>query len=220
MNDNGINSNVSTLHSPISTNHSKIGLILLAAGASHRMEKIQKQLLEFRGKTLLRHAAETALASRCQPVCIVLGANAEKLRTEIVDLPIEITFNQNWQTGLSSSLQAGLQKLLEIEPEIAAVCVMLADQPLVTSTIINKLTEVFERGKNPLVICQYAETAGVPVILAPILFDEIRELMGDAGAKKIIRKHFALAAKLFVPEAALDVDTWEDYERLKSFEEK
>jgi len=218
MNRNEINSIDSTLHSQLFTLHSKIGLILLAAGASCRMEKFPKQLLEFRGKTLLRNAAETALASKCRPVCVVLGATIEKLQTEIADLPIEITFNQNWENGLSSSLQAGLQKVLELEPEITAVCVMLADQPLITSTIINSLADVFERDKNPLVVCQYAETIGVPVILARVLFGEIRRLNGDAGAKKIIQKHIASAAKLPVPEAALDIDFWEDYARLKASE--
>ncbi len=209
-----------TYYSVISTKHSKIGLILLAAGASSRMEKIPKQLLEFRGKTLLRYAAETALASQCHPVCVVLGDNAKKLRTEIADLPIEITFNLNWEMGLSSSLQAGLRKVLEIESKITAVCVMLADQPLITAGIINNLINIFECGENPLVVCQYAETTGVPVILARSLFNEIHDLKGDAGAKKIIQKHFAFAAKLFVPEAALDVDSWDDYERIQAFDQK
>lgn len=220
MNKNEINPIGSTFHSPLSTLHSKIGLILLAAGASSRMEKFPKQLLEFRGKTLLRHAAETAIASKCRPVCVVLGANAEKLQTEIVDLLVEITVNQNWENGLSSSLQAGLQKVLELEPEINAVCIMLADQPLITSTIIDRLKDIFERDKNPLVVCQYAETTGVPVILARVLFDEIRRLEGEAGAKKIIQKHITSVAKLPVPEAALDIDFWEDYARLKAFEQK
>lgn len=220
MNKNEINSVDLTFCSSLSTSYPKIGLIVLAAGASSRMEKFPKQLLEFRGKTLLRHAAETALASRCRPVCVVLGANSEKLQTEIADLPIAFTVNQNWENGLSSSLQAGLQKLLKTDPETTAVCVMLADQPLVTSTIINCLIDVFERDKNPLVVCQYAETTGVPVILARVLFDEIRQLTGDVGAKKIIQKHVASAAKLSVPEAALDVDSWMDYARLKAIEQK
>lgn len=204
--------------SSLSLHCSKIGLILLAAGASSRMEKIPKQLLKFRGKTFLRHALETALASGCRPVCVVLGANAEKLQTEIADLPIETAVNQSWATGLSSSLQAGLKKLLEIAPEINAVCIMLADQPLITSTIINNLIEIFERGENSLAVCEYAETTGVPVVLGRELFEEINELTGDAGAKKITQKHFASAGKLFVPEAALDVDSLEDYKRLKVFE--
>lgn len=218
MNKNEINSTDSIYHSPLSTLRSKIGLILLAAGASNRLENFPKQLLEYRGKTLLRHAAETALACRCRLVCLVLGANAVKLQAEIADLPLEITVNQNWENGLSSSLQAGLQKLLEFEPEISAVCVMLVDQPLVTSAIINNLIDVFERGENVLVVCQYAETIGVPVILARVLFDEVRQLTGDSGAKKIIQKHIASAAKISVPEAALDIDLWDDYAQLKTIE--
>jgi molybdenum cofactor cytidylyltransferase len=218
MNKTNIDFPTTNSFSAFSVQRSKIGLIVLAAGASSRMKSTPKQLLEFRGKTLLRHASETALASLCHPVCVVLGANAEKLRTEIIDLPIKITVNQNWERGLSASLQAGLQGLLKVSPEIGAVCVMLADQPLITSGIINNLKVVFERGENPLVVCEYTETTGVPVILARSLFGEIWKLKDDTGAKKIIQKHSALAAKLFVPEAALDVDSWDDYEKLKAIE--
>lgn len=193
---------------------SKIGLILLAAGASRRMKNRPKQLLKFRGKTLLRHAAQTALSSRCRPICVVLGANAEKLQVEIADLPVAIVINKSWTNGIASSLQAGLEKLLEIAPDISAVCVMLADQPLINAPTINRLFEMFERGENLIAACEYAETIGVPAILARSLFDEVMSLEGDAGAKKIIRKHIESVGKLLVPEAALDIDSQPDYERL------
>lgn len=199
---------------------SKIASILLAAGASRRMKNRPKQLLEFRGETLLRHAAQTALASPCRPICVVLGANAGKLQAEIVDLPVEIVVNKNWANGIASSLKAGLEKLLEIAPDISAVCVMLADQPLITAPTINRLVEMFERGENPIAACGYAETIGVPAILARSLFDEVMNLEGDAGAKKIICKYIESAGQLSVPEAALDIDSPQDYERLKALEKK
>lgn len=193
---------------------SSFGLVLLAAGASNRLRNSPKQLLEFRGKTLIRHAAENALASKCQSVCVVLGAQAEKIKREVEDLPIEIAVNENWAEGMSSSLKCGLGKLLEIEPQLSAVVVMLADQPLVDSTIINSLIEVFLETQKPIIAAEYEETLGVPAIFSRALFDEILNLSADAGAKKIIKKYAASVEKISVPEAAFDVDTQKDYENL------
>lgn len=214
MNKKLIKSNSETHHSSFIPHPSKIASILLAAGASSRMKNCPKQLLEFCGETLLRRAAKTALASLCQPVCVVLGANAESLQAEIADLKVEITINKNWASGVASSLQAGLKTALEIDPEISAVCVMLADQPLIDWQIINRLAEMFERGEDAVVACSYAETIGVPAILARSLFEEIKDLKGDAGAKKIISKYISKSGKLSVPKAAIDIDSQQDYEHL------
>lgn len=197
---------------------SSFGLVLLAAGASNRLGNSPKQLLEFRGKTLIRRAAENALASECEKNCVVLGANAGKIKREIEDLPIEIVFNENWQTGMSSSLKCGLEKLLELAPNLFASVVMLGDQPLVDAKIINRLIEVFLATQKPIIASQYAETVGVPAIFARSMFDELMNLSADGGAKQIIKKHAASVEKIPAPEAAFDVDTREDYENLLKLE--
>jgi molybdenum cofactor cytidylyltransferase len=193
---------------------SSIGLILLAAGASTRLGNFPKQLLEFRGKKLIRRAAENALASQCAKVCAVLGANAERIKSEIDDLPIEIVINENWQAGMSSSLKCGLKKLLEIEPSLSAVAVQLTDQPLIDAAIINCLIEVFLDTRKSIVASQYAETVGVPAIFARPLFADLMNLAEDAGAKRIIKKYSASVEIISIPEAAFDVDTPKDYEDL------
>lgn len=73
-----------------------------------------KQFLDFRGKTLLRLAAETALRTDFLTV-IVLGAKHESFRKEIEDLPLKIVVNENWQVGISSSIKKGLTALAEDE---------------------------------------------------------------------------------------------------------
>lgn len=207
---------------PISDDRtSRIGLILLAAGASRRMKNRAKQLLEFEGETLLRRAAKTALASGCRPVCVVLGANSERLRAEIADLPLAVVVNENWASGMASSLQTGLRKLLEENAEIAAVCVLLADQPLVDFRVVNRLVETFERGGGDAITAsRYAETVGVPAIFPRRLFGELADLTGDAGARKIIGEHASETVTIDVPEAAHDIDSPPDYERLTAFAEK
>lgn len=212
--------NEKTVRSNSEMQSSKIASILLAAGASRRMKNRPKQLLEFGGETLLRRAAKTALASVCQPVCVVLGANAEILQAQVADLKVEIAVNKDWASGVASSLQIGLKAVLEIAPEISAVCVMLADQPLIDWQMINRLAEMFERGENAVAACRYGETIGVPAILAQSLFKDIMSLKGDVGAKKIISKYIIDSATLIVPEAAIDIDSPQDYESLTAFKKQ
>jgi molybdenum cofactor cytidylyltransferase len=79
-------------------NSSTVGLIILAAGASTRMGT-PKQLLAYRGCSFIRHIAEVAIASVCQPIAVVLGANAEQIKPEISQLPVQIVENQQWAEG-------------------------------------------------------------------------------------------------------------------------
>ena len=92
----------------------RIGGILLAAGGSSRMGT-PKQFVRFEGETLLRRAA-SAIASVCDPVIAVLGAEKETAETEIEGIRVETRFNREWQTGMSSSIKIGLAELISIEP--------------------------------------------------------------------------------------------------------
>ena len=83
---------------------SSVGIVILAAGASTRMGT-PKQLLCYAGKSLLRRAAETALASQGQPVVVVLGAAGEHCRPELEGLPVRIVENPDWEQGMSASLR-------------------------------------------------------------------------------------------------------------------
>lgn len=176
-----------------------------------------KQLLRFNGKTLLRHTTEAATDSGCRPVVVILGANAERMKKEIEDLPLTIAVNEKWAEGMSSSLKVGLTRILEIAPDLSAVVVMLCDQPLITDETISRLIETYKKTKKPIVACEYENTIGVPALFAREMFDELLNLRGDTGAKAIIKKHADKTAKLHAPEAAFDIDTPEDKLRISNF---
>lgn len=191
------------------------GIIVLAAGASRRMKE-PKQLLEFEGETLLRRAAFAAIGSVCTPVILVLGANFEKTNAEIKDLEVEICFNENWESGLSSSIKTGIEYLLRIKPDISAVIFTLADQPFVTANHINRFAEKFYQSKSAIVAAQYSGTIGVPALFAREIFDDFFELSGDQGAKMILKKRRENLETVDFPEAAFDIDTPEDFSNLGS----
>jgi len=187
-----------------------IGIIVLAAGASTRMKE-PKQLLQFEGKTLLRRAVETAIATDCKPVVVVLGANFNQTLAEIQDLRVDVCHNTDWRKGLSSSLQCGLENLLSLNPKIDAFIATLADQPFVSKDNLLKFKNKFLESEKPIVAAEYNGIIGVPALFAKKIFKEFAEISGDKGAKTIIEKHLSTLETIDLPEAALDIDTKEDY---------
>ena len=196
-----------------------VGLILLAAGGSSRLGH-PKQLLPYRGRTLLRHAAETALASACRPVVVVLGASADRLRPEVAGLEVSVAENPDWEQGMGSSIRAGLAFLETSVPNLVGVALMLCDQPLLTSASLNALVQSHLDTGSPLVVSEYGGTRGVPAFFSRTLFPELRSLKDAQGAKSIISRHVFEAVALPLPAGVWDVDTESDYERLRSREKQ
>jgi len=192
-----------------------VAIVVLAAGGSTRMGQ-PKQLLEHRGMSLIRHAATVALASSCRPVCVVLGDQAERLEQEISDLPVVVVRNDAWDTGMASSIRAGVQAVLEANPRADAVVVMLCDQPLVTAALLDALVEEWRTTGRSLVASDYGAEQGVPALFAHAWFGDLVRLTGDVGARTILRAHAGEVGLVPFPDAAIDVDSPADYERLRT----
>jgi molybdenum cofactor cytidylyltransferase len=189
----------------------RIGVIVLAAGASSRMGS-PKQLLRYGGQTLIRRAAEAAIASSCNRVAVVIGSNASQMRRELKDLPVSVVENQNWQTGMSSSIRAGLD---ELRPhDLDGVVIMLCDQPFVTAGILNDLIATHRQTGKPIVASCYETTKGVPAFFSRDLFTDLTSLSADEGARRLIVKHPELVATINFPEGAIDIDTPHDTKKL------
>lgn len=184
----------------------------MAAGGSSRLGQ-PKQLLQFKGKTLLRHAAEAMAGSRCDPVVVVLGAETESSASEIEGLPVSVCVNENWQIGMSSSIKTGLAQLIERSPDIDAVLISLCDQPFVTAEMLNRFVEKFAAGRAVVVAAKYNGVAGVPALFSRELFGELSRLDGDKGARDLIRRRADIET-IEVPEAGIDIDTQADRDLL------
>jgi molybdenum cofactor cytidylyltransferase len=193
---------------------SRVGVVILAAGGSRRMGH-PKQLLPFDGRTLLRRAVDTALATTCRPVVVTTGAYEDLIRAELQSLPVSVAHNPDWMQGLSSSLRIGIEALVRAaDGDLEGVVITLADQPLVGVDDINRLVEVHRLTGKEIVASEYAGTQGVPMFMAARLFGEAIALTGNVGAKSLISRHVEQVASVPLPAAAMDVDTRADYERL------
>jgi molybdenum cofactor cytidylyltransferase len=187
-----------------------VGLILLAAGASTRMGTA-KQLLPYRGCSLVRYMAEVALGSKCQPIVVVLGANADRIKPEIATLPLQIALNDRWSSGMGTSIVAGVQQI-GAGQSLDAVIIMLCDQPLVTSFHLNQLIFAYEATHRPAMASAYANTLGVPALFDRGLFPDLLSLTANVGAKYLIGQYGDRVYPVSFPQGAIDLDTPEDYQ--------
>jgi len=192
-----------------SNREEKIGIIVLAAGASVRMGT-PKQLLKINGISLIRHAAQNAIDCNCGPVVVVIGANAGLITLEVNGLAMEIAVNQDWKSGMSSSIRCGLKALLVAHPETESVILFLADQPNVTGTSLRKLTTAHVQCGSALVAASYSGHVGTPALFSRTYFDELLKVEGQGGAKKILELHATRVLSVDFPEAACDLDTPEE----------
>lgn len=186
-------------------------IVLLAAGASTRMGT-PKQLKEFRGKPLIRHAAETALQSNGDRVIVVLGANADLIAPIIDDLPVSIVVNSDWELGMGTSIHAGVAAAQAYGAN--GLILALADQPMVTPAMLSHLLDEHRRTGCGIVTSAYAETVGVPVFFTPAYFPALLSLQPHQGCKGLILANPDHTFRIACPEAEVDIDTPAEYERL------
>jgi molybdenum cofactor cytidylyltransferase len=195
----------------VEVDRERVGAVVLAAGASSRMG-VPKQTLQFRGQSMLRRAALAALGAGCRPVIVVTGANAELSRGELDGLDVREVLNTSWETGMASSVRAGVEALASADAD--AVVLMLCDQPHVTAEVISGLVAAHRANGSPLVASTYGGSFGVPALFSRTLFAELARLEGGTGAKQVIKRHASEAHFLPFPSGEVDVDTPDDFSRL------
>ena len=79
----------------------RVGAIVLAAGASRRLGQ-PKQLVQMEGQTLVHRAATAAIEAGCDPVTVVVGAEAEKISDALEALSVQIVLNASWAAGMGT----------------------------------------------------------------------------------------------------------------------
>lgn len=185
--------------------------VVLAAGGSTRMGQ-PKQLLEWRGKPFVSCVAQTALEAGLSPVVVVTGAHAQAVAGALDGLAVKVVENQFWAQGQASSVRIGIHALPE---ETGAAFFLLADQPQVPATLIHALLEAYAATLAPVVAPLVDGQRGNPVLFDRSVFPALLALKGDAGGRQVFSRYPPHYVPWLDASAGLDVDTPEDYERLK-----
>jgi len=194
---------------------SKIGIIVLAAGSSSRLGE-SKQLLAYKGKSLLKHAVQQAVASKCVPTLVVLGARFESHMMEIENEPAHIEVNSEWERGIGTSIACGVRTLVAQQNTLEAVVIMLCDQPFIDSDLINQLIAESDKSEKGIVACRYGNTIGTPALFNRKYFGDLQELKENAGAKALFGRYSGDLQTIDFPLGETDIDTQLDYKKLLS----
>jgi molybdenum cofactor cytidylyltransferase len=186
-----------------------IASIILAAGASSRMGRPKMLLPAPGGGTLLAAAVAPHLAAVRGRVVVVLGKDARRIRAEAglpVDPRLHVVVNRRWREGMSSSLRRGL----DVCRNSAAVLIALGDQPGVTADRVARIVAAWQPGVPLVVPVVSATRAAHPVLFARCLWEDLRGLRGDVGARSVVQRHWERAVRVAVPPL-VDVDVEQDY---------
>jgi molybdenum cofactor cytidylyltransferase len=185
------------------------GAIILAAGGSSRMGTA-KQLLRIGGVSLVARAARAALDSGARPIAVVVGAEAERIRAELADVPVLVVDNPDWQKGLATSVHAGMAALMRAEPGLGAVIVAPCDQPALSADTLTRLAEL-HRTSGKISAAGYNGRNGAPAVFGKKQFAVLSSLSGDEGARRLLNAEPEAVASIEMPELGVDLDTPADY---------
>jgi len=190
-------------------------IVVLAAGASSRLGS-PKQLLVYKGRSLLQHAADAALQTSLRPVVIVVGANSDATKKQMEGMKVEIAENEAWQEGMASSLRCGLAAVQKMKPETDGIIFMVCDQPYVNKSLLENLLLTQHKTGLPIMASSYEGKLGTPALFHKSFFPELLELTGDVGARKLMVQHSDDVATVLFPKGDIDIDTAAEYEALKN----
>lgn len=192
--------------------------VVLAAGGSSRMGR-PKQLLPLRGKLLLQHVLDAALASCLDEIVVVLGADAERVHGALA-LPagsrLRVVVNPRYEEGLSESIRCGLAAT---SSRATTAAILLGDQPGIDAAFIDQMIRAHEVAGKDATRPVFGGTGeqrvpGHPVLFEKALWPELRALRGDEGARRVLREHAERIHEMrSIAPGFEDIDTPDDYAR-------
>lgn len=191
----------------------QVGAVVLAAGGSARLG-MPKQLLSFRGQTLLYRTVDQAATAGCAPIVVVVAPGSESIELDLRETKAQLVKNLEWANGIGTSIRAGMREALKLDSEMSAMVLLVCDQPFVTARTIAALQAKRAETQLAIVASSYAGTLGVPALFESAYFDKLLALPDAEGAKSIILSHAEVVAEFPFPEGAIDIDTAADYEKL------
>jgi len=186
--------------------------VVLAAGASLRLGQA-KQLLAIAGEPLLQRAVRIADEAGCQPIIVVLGFEADRMRSALNGVRVIVAVNEGWRAGMGSSMRCGVEAALRISPPPEDILLMVCDQIRLSPDVLRQLLRLRGLANHPITAARYSGRLGVPAVFSPIFFPDLLDVSGDEGARGILERNVALVGAVDFLEGELDLDTPDDLER-------
>ena len=182
--------------------------LVLAAGASRRLGR-PKQLLGYRGTTLLGATLARVREAGLDQVVVALGGAADEVRDRVDLAGADVVLNPDFGEGCATTIRTSLDHVRE---DAAGVVLLLGDQPGVTTATIEALVRG-ARG-HAVGVCEYDDALGHPLWFDRRMFDTLRGLHGDKAVWKLVEGGDDVVHVRRPGPVPADVDTWDDYRAL------
>lgn len=184
--------------------------MVLAAGLSERMSgPVPKQLLPVGDGTLVSLTVRHAEASNLERVVVVTGHRASDVASSVAGGRAAVVENPHYRQGNMSSFRIGATALAECD----ACVVLLADMPGVTTEMINRLVDVWERQRPWAAVCSYRGSLAHPLLLSAEALLEATGVEGANGVWRFLESSPDRVEHVTFDRAVpLDVNTAADYD--------
>ena len=185
------------------------GIIILAAGESKRMGT-PKQVLAYKGSSLLLNAVDIAIKSKYFPITVVVGAHKNLVAPALEGLPINIIDNAAYKDGIGTSIRMGLIGSYMITKELDSVIIVTSNQPSVNLEIIDQLYDAAKKTDKEIV--NFDLTGEIfPVLVKRSLFEPMLDLGNDDSFKLFCANNKEKILTLSTDQHLHSINTKEDY---------
>ena len=190
----------------------KTAAVIQAAGGGSRFHSEQYKLLsDVGGRPLILRTLAPVLQAGFDEIVVVIGAHAANMRETLMNFPVTIIENQEWEKGQSSSLSAGVRAVAASSDR---ACLLLGDQPFLKTETLRALLAASDEHPEEIIVPFYRGKRGNPIIIPSSRYAQLLELTkGDMGGKQLLIS--AGYSELSVEDAGIlrDIDTIEDLKK-------
>ncbi len=163
-------------------------IVILAAGLGTRMKSnIAKALHPLAGQPLIRHVLHAAFVVDPEQVVLVLGHQADKVRSAIADFRIRIVL-QAEQLGTGHAVQQAVEAISSSNGPVMILC---ADTPLLTTNTLKEVLALHEKSRAAVTLLTTA---------MPDPFGYGRVVRGKSGVMRVVEEKDATAAQRKIRE--------------------
>ena len=183
--------------------------IILAAGESRRMGS-PKMLLPFNGTTVIGQVIENVLAAGVIDTLVIAGADREEIIKAVKSYPVQHSYNDNFRSGMLSSVQCGFAFLPD---HCHAALIVPGDQPMISAMEIKKVMEAWKESGKGIVMPVYNGKRGHPLVVDMKYRAEVLSLPEEDGLRALAARHpdDVIEAETDDQSVLRDIDTREDY---------
>lgn len=189
----------------------KVALLLFAAGGSSRLGR-PKQLVVINHKFLLQRIIDQVKDDQYD-IFLVTGAHRDQILDMINLYSIEEIYNESWARGFGHSISQAIKHIKE-KHNYDGVIISVADQVHLSKDKIKQLIQSWNSGQKGIVVSDYGNQKGPPVLFSKNYYDELIALYGDIGAKFIIQENIKDVNYIPFPKGKIDIDSQKDIDEL------